>query len=178
MGMGRNRDSRQSRRLHLLAGVAGLALSALWTVGAQAQNYGARSPNVIVNTGVLNSLGPGPAVQGLPASPVGTYGSYGGVYPGGGSAGLGYATGNTQVLVRPGALLYPPPTDPNSRLTVPTAPAAPAYGSLPGYAPPQQTLTNGKLAPTLPKDHLLVMNLCGRGDKDVFAVAEHLGVEL
>ena len=24
-----------------------------------------------------------------------------------------------------------------------------------------------KLAPTLPKDNLLVMNLCGRGDKDV-----------
>jgi len=35
-----------------------------------------------------------------------------------------------------------------------------------------------KLAPTLPKDHLLVMNMCGRGDKDIFAVAEHLGVEL
>jgi len=35
-----------------------------------------------------------------------------------------------------------------------------------------------KLAPTLPKDNLLVMNLCGRGDKDIFAVAEHLGVRL
>jgi tryptophan synthase beta chain len=32
-----------------------------------------------------------------------------------------------------------------------------------------------KLAPTLPKDNLLVMNLCGRGDKDLFTVAKHLG---
>ncbi len=35
-----------------------------------------------------------------------------------------------------------------------------------------------KLAPTLPKDHLLVMNMCGRGDKDIFTVAGHLGVKL
>jgi tryptophan synthase beta chain len=35
-----------------------------------------------------------------------------------------------------------------------------------------------KIAPDLPGDHLLVMNLCGRGDKDVFTVAATLGVEL
>ena len=35
-----------------------------------------------------------------------------------------------------------------------------------------------KLAPTLPRDNLLVMNLCGRGDKDVFAVAGHLGLDI
>ncbi len=35
-----------------------------------------------------------------------------------------------------------------------------------------------KLAPTLSKDNLLVMNLCGRGDKDVFAVAERLGMKI
>jgi tryptophan synthase beta chain len=34
-----------------------------------------------------------------------------------------------------------------------------------------------KLAPTLPRDNLMVMNLCGRGDKDVFAVAERLGMK-
>ena len=34
-----------------------------------------------------------------------------------------------------------------------------------------------RLATTLPKDNLLVMNLCGRGDKDVFAVAERLGMK-
>ena len=32
-----------------------------------------------------------------------------------------------------------------------------------------------ELAPKKPKDHLMVMNLCGRGDKDIFSVAEHLG---
>ncbi|HEX6859680.1 MAG TPA: tryptophan synthase subunit beta, partial [Caulobacteraceae bacterium] len=31
-----------------------------------------------------------------------------------------------------------------------------------------------KLAPTLPADHLLVMNMCGRGDKDIFTVASAL----
>ena len=31
------------------------------------------------------------------------------------------------------------------------------------------------LAPRKPKDHLMVMNMCGRGDKDIFTVAEHLG---
>ena len=35
-----------------------------------------------------------------------------------------------------------------------------------------------ELAPTLPRDHLLVMNMCGRGDKDIFTVAGHLGVEI
>ncbi|MGQ9369934.1 tryptophan synthase subunit beta [Azospirillum sp. A39] len=35
-----------------------------------------------------------------------------------------------------------------------------------------------KRAPTLPKDHLMVLCLSGRGDKDIFAVAEHLGVKL
>jgi tryptophan synthase beta chain len=35
-----------------------------------------------------------------------------------------------------------------------------------------------KLAPTLAKDNLLVVNLSGRGDKDIFAVAQALGHEL
>ena len=35
-----------------------------------------------------------------------------------------------------------------------------------------------KLAPTLPASHLIVMNMCGRGDKDVFTVAKALGVSL
>ncbi len=34
------------------------------------------------------------------------------------------------------------------------------------------------IAPTLPRDHLMVMNMCGRGDKDIFAVAERLGTKL
>ena len=32
-----------------------------------------------------------------------------------------------------------------------------------------------ELAPHKPRDHLMVMNLSGRGDKDIFTVAEHLG---
>jgi tryptophan synthase beta chain len=35
-----------------------------------------------------------------------------------------------------------------------------------------------ELAPTLAKDNLLVMNMCGRGDKDIFAVAGHLGMQM
>lgn len=35
-----------------------------------------------------------------------------------------------------------------------------------------------KLAPDLPSDHLVVMNLCGRGDKDIYTVAKHLGVDM
>ena len=27
-----------------------------------------------------------------------------------------------------------------------------------------------------PRDHLMIVNLCGRGDKDIFSVAEHLGI--
>jgi tryptophan synthase beta chain len=32
-----------------------------------------------------------------------------------------------------------------------------------------------KIAPTKPRDHLMVINVSGRGDKDIFTVAEHLG---
>lgn len=35
-----------------------------------------------------------------------------------------------------------------------------------------------KRAPTLPKDHLIVLNLSGRGDKDIFTVADALGEEI
>jgi len=30
----------------------------------------------------------------------------------------------------------------------------------------------------MPKDSIVLMNLCGRGDNDIFTVAEKLGVEL
>ena len=32
-----------------------------------------------------------------------------------------------------------------------------------------------RIAPDLPKDNLIVMNMCGRGDKDIFTVAERWG---
>jgi len=35
-----------------------------------------------------------------------------------------------------------------------------------------------QIAPTKSKDHIMVVNLSGRGDKDIFAVAEHLGAQL
>jgi tryptophan synthase beta chain len=35
-----------------------------------------------------------------------------------------------------------------------------------------------KRAPLLPTDHLVVVNLSGRGDKDIFSVADHFGVKL
>ena len=35
-----------------------------------------------------------------------------------------------------------------------------------------------KLAPTMPRDAIVVLNLSGRGDKDIFTVARHLGVAL
>ncbi|MSP83775.1 MAG: tryptophan synthase subunit beta [Alphaproteobacteria bacterium] len=51
-------------------------------------------------------------------------------------------------------------------------------GILPALEPAHALAHVMRLAPTLPQDHLLVMNMCGRGDKDVFSVAHHLGVKL
>ncbi|MCH8238576.1 MAG: tryptophan synthase subunit beta [Proteobacteria bacterium] len=51
-------------------------------------------------------------------------------------------------------------------------------GIIPALEPAHALAYVQKLAPALPADNLLVMNLCGRGDKDVFAVAKHLGVEM
>ena len=51
-------------------------------------------------------------------------------------------------------------------------------GIIPALEPAHALAHVTKIAPTLPRDHLIVMNMCGRGDKDIFAVADHLGVEL
>ncbi len=51
-------------------------------------------------------------------------------------------------------------------------------GIIPALEPSHALAYVTKLAPTLPKDHILVMNLCGRGDKDIFNVADKLGVTL
>ena len=48
-------------------------------------------------------------------------------------------------------------------------------GIIPALEPAHALAKVLQLAPKRPKDHLMVMNLCGRGDKDIFAVAEHLG---
>jgi len=51
-------------------------------------------------------------------------------------------------------------------------------GIIPALEPAHALAFVGKLAPTLGRDNLLVMNLCGRGDKDIFSVAEHLGISV
>jgi len=51
-------------------------------------------------------------------------------------------------------------------------------GIIPALEPAHALAHVMKIAPDLPKDHLLVMNMCGRGDKDIFTVAEALGVDL
>ncbi len=51
-------------------------------------------------------------------------------------------------------------------------------GIIPALEPSHALAHVRKVAPDLPRDHLLVMNMCGRGDKDVFTVAEALGVEI
>jgi tryptophan synthase beta chain len=51
-------------------------------------------------------------------------------------------------------------------------------GILPALEPAHALAHVARIAPGLPDDHLIVMNLCGRGDKDIFTVAEAMGVSL
>ena len=51
-------------------------------------------------------------------------------------------------------------------------------GIIPALEPSHALAEVMKLAPKLPKDNLLVMNLCGRGDKDLFTVAKSLGLKV
>ncbi len=51
-------------------------------------------------------------------------------------------------------------------------------GIIPALEPSHALAHVMKIAPTLPKDHIIVMNMCGRGDKDIFTVARHLGVDM
>ena len=51
-------------------------------------------------------------------------------------------------------------------------------GILPALEPAHALAHVVKIAPDLPSDHLIVMNLCGRGDKDIFTVADAMGVAL
>ncbi|MBV1704587.1 MAG: tryptophan synthase subunit beta [Hyphomicrobiales bacterium] len=48
-------------------------------------------------------------------------------------------------------------------------------GIIPALEPAHALARVIDLAAERPKDHLMVMNMCGRGDKDIFAVADHLG---
>ena len=51
-------------------------------------------------------------------------------------------------------------------------------GIIPALEPAHALAYVRKLAPSLPKETLLVVNVCGRGDKDIFTVAAHQGVKL
>jgi tryptophan synthase beta chain len=51
-------------------------------------------------------------------------------------------------------------------------------GIIPALEPAHALAKVLELAPQKPLDHLMVMNMCGRGDKDIFTVAEHLGTKL
>ena len=51
-------------------------------------------------------------------------------------------------------------------------------GIIPALEPAHALAYVAKRAPQMAKDQILLMNLCGRGDKDIFTVAEALGVAL
>jgi tryptophan synthase beta chain len=51
-------------------------------------------------------------------------------------------------------------------------------GIIPALEPAHALAHVAKIAGDLPRDHLMVMNMCGRGDKDIFTVAEALGADL
>ncbi len=51
-------------------------------------------------------------------------------------------------------------------------------GIIPALEPAHAFAHVAKIAASLPKEHIILMNLCGRGDKDIFSVADRLGVTL
>lgn len=51
-------------------------------------------------------------------------------------------------------------------------------GIIPALEPAHALVQVIKMAPEMAKDKIIVMNLCGRGDKDVFTVAKHLGMDI
>jgi len=51
-------------------------------------------------------------------------------------------------------------------------------GIIPALEPAHALARVGDVAKELGKDGLIVMNMCGRGDKDIFSVAGHLGMKI
>ncbi len=51
-------------------------------------------------------------------------------------------------------------------------------GIIPALEPSHAIAAVAKRAREMPKDAIILANLCGRGDKDIFTVAERLGVEI
>jgi tryptophan synthase beta chain len=51
-------------------------------------------------------------------------------------------------------------------------------GIIPALEPAHAIAAVAKVAPTMDRDQIILANLCGRGDKDIFTVAEALAVKL
>ncbi len=51
-------------------------------------------------------------------------------------------------------------------------------GIIPALEPAHALAFTSKLAKKMARDKIILMNMCGRGDKDIFAVAERLGAKL
>ena len=51
-------------------------------------------------------------------------------------------------------------------------------GIIPALEPAHALAHVAKIAPGMDREKIILMNLCGRGDKDIFTVAEHLGFAL
>ncbi|WP_448585840.1 tryptophan synthase subunit beta [Thermaurantiacus sp.] len=51
-------------------------------------------------------------------------------------------------------------------------------GIIPALEPAHALAHAMKIAPSMARDRIILVNLCGRGDKDIFTVAEALGVRL
>ena len=51
-------------------------------------------------------------------------------------------------------------------------------GIIPALEPAHALAFTQKLAKTMDRNKIILMNMCGRGDKDIFAVAERLGTKL
>jgi tryptophan synthase beta chain len=51
-------------------------------------------------------------------------------------------------------------------------------GIIPALEPAHALARVGDIAKELGPDGLIVMNMCGRGDKDIFSVAAHLGMAI
>ena len=51
-------------------------------------------------------------------------------------------------------------------------------GIIPALEPSHALAYVQKLAPKMDKEQIIIMNLCGRGDKDIFTIARALGIDL
>jgi len=51
-------------------------------------------------------------------------------------------------------------------------------GIIPALEPSHALAYLPKLTKKMNKDNIIIMNMCGRGDKDIFTVADHLGIKM